>query len=178
MYEQSSSSHHGSSRPSVPISSTSSAQNIPYRTSPRSISGRDHNVPPPLPPPRFLPGMIAHHRPSLRGNTRGKGSIADSGMGSVSPASSLAQGNWERSPHLERRDLDSRRGSFPAILSPDRSDSWDLKAQGRLDHSYEYDFKDEGYSSLSGSSLYHSRLVAHCWSQNLLRCLSEAQILR
>ena len=178
MYEQSSSSRHGSSRPSIPISSTASAQNIPYRTSPRSISSRDYDVPPPLPPPRILPGMIAQHRPNIRGNTHGKGSLADSGVGSVSPASSLARGNWERPPHLVRRESDSRRGSFPAIWSPTGSDSYDMKPHGRPEHSYAYDFKDEGYSSLSGSSLIHSRLVIHSWFQIPLQCLSKAQILR
>ena len=100
--------------------------------------------------------------------------MADSGVGLVSPASSLARGNWERPPHLERRESDSRRGSFPVIWSPTGSDSYDSKAQGRAEHSYGYDFKDEGYASLSGSSLIHSRLVTHCWSRSLsLQCPSE-----
>ena len=166
MYEQTSNSRHGPSHSNAPNSSTPSAQKIPYRTSPRSIAGRGYDAPPPLPPPRNLPGIQAQHpTPSIRGDIhsgRGAGGI---GTGSVSPESSLARGNWDRPKHIERQmshSIESRRESFPTIWSPSGSDNYDMKSQSRPEFSYGSGFKDEGYSSLSGSSLIH-RLVVYYW---------------
>ena len=164
MYEQSSGSRHGS-HSNAPISSTSPAQKIPYRTSSRPIAGRDYDAPPPpLPPPRFLPGTIAqHHVPSIRENINTQGGAGSIGTGSVSPESSLARGNWDRPQHMERRmsqSIEGRRESFPAIWLG--SENYDMRHGRRPELPYEFGFKDEGYSSLSGSSFIH-RLVIHRW---------------
>ena len=113
---------------------------------------RDDFVPPPLPPPRDLDEFDHGHDPGWRwGNTGSKGSFGSSGLSSVSEVSSL-RGNWDKhmgissdSDCIEER----RRGSS---VSKPKSLSKDM---------LEFRFKDEGYHSLSGSSLAHQSVFLH-----------------
>lgn len=93
---------------------------------------RDDFVPPPLPPPRHLNEHDDGHDPGWRwGNTGSKGSFGSNGLSSVSPVSSL-RGNWAAS-----------------------------KAKSPSKDMLDFRFKDEGYHSLSGSSLAHQSVFSH-----------------
>ena len=138
------SSYGSSSRPSVwspdaSLSTSSSA--IPMPNAPPAPP------PPALPPPRIVEDLALGHDPGYYfGNIHQK-EDANSGMSCVSPGSSL-RGNWsmrkEEDMDFEQDDDDRKRGSSAStIRSPSFSD---LHARGGL-------HQDEGYHSLSGSSL-------------------------
>ncbi len=115
----------------------------------RNIPNARHDeAPPPLPPPRFMNDIAAGGDPGWQwGNTPSKsGGLGKSG-GSVSPGSSL-HGNWEQKMgydgHSGRPEYVRRGSSNSTIRSrpePDRR------------HDFSSRFVDEGYHSLSGSSL-------------------------
>lgn len=105
-------------------------------------------APPPLPPPRNIEGIDEGHDPGWRwGNTGGKGGFGSNGLGSVSPGSSL-RGNWGKRL-VDTGRLEERRRRSPGLKYETEKDSHDFQ------------FKDEGYHSLSGSSIAHQSVFSH-----------------
>lgn len=144
---------HGAQRPSRRSSSHTSSKAGPKVAMPVSIPNtRDDFAPPPLPPPRHLDGLDDGHDPGWRwGNTGSKGGFGSSGLSSVSPVSSL-RGNWDKNMGIQvdsGRMEESRRGSS---ASKTKSPSKEM---------LEFRFQDEGYHSLSGSSLAHQSVFSH-----------------
>ena len=110
-------------------------------------NARPPSPPPALPPPRYIENLAVGQDPGWHFGNRHHKEDSDSGMPCVSPCSSL-RGNWnmrkEENMDYEQDDDDRRRGSSTSTL---RSPSFsDFQASGVL-------HQDEGYHSLSGSSL-------------------------
>lgn len=117
------------------------------------------DVPPPLPPPRFLDDIAAGGDPGWQwGNNSSSGGFGKSG-GSVSPGSSL-HGNWDQrmgnDGNSERPGYTRQGSSHSTIRSRPDSDRR---------HGLSSRFIDEGYHSLSGSSLANQSVYAcSLWS--------------
>jgi len=119
--------------------STSSPANIP---GPMSIPNAREPVPPPLPPPRHIgPDIAWQWANSHEVNSWGR---------SVAPGSSLygsyASEQGARDAHRESPRRTSSTSTIKAVLRPDSRES-------------HYPKIDEGYASLSGTSVGSSRLV-------------------
>ena len=128
-------------------------------------NARIDDVPPPLPPPRYINDFAAGGDPGWQwGNTPSRsGGFGKSG-GSVSPGSSL-QGNWDQrmgnDGHSERPEY-ARQGSSNSIVRS-RPDS-DRR------HDFSSRFIDEGYHSLSGSSLANQSVYACSFGLSTCTC--------
>ena len=137
-------SYGSSSRPSVwssdaSLSTSSSAIPMP--------NARPAPPPPALPPPRYVEDLALGNDLGYQFGNRLQKESSGSELPCVSPGSSL-RGNWnmrkEEDMDFEQDDDDRRRGSSTStIRSPSFSD---FHASGGL-------HQDEGYHSLSGSSL-------------------------
>ena len=109
-------------------------------------SAAEHYAPPPLPPPRYIDEDAAGGDQGGQWKNSLDSSSFESG-GSVSSRSSL-RGNWDRKM-VGARDADrhSRRSSLASKL----------QSQPEVDTKYDFSrHVDEGYHSLSGSSLARS----------------------
>ncbi|MCJ1310247.1 hypothetical protein MMC25_003909 [Agyrium rufum] len=133
---------------------------------PISISRRiESSAPPPLPPPSgaALSDIVAqHHDPGWAWANAGY-SWRNTASGSISPASSLARGSLERPmapstrapPRLDDRRRDSAAASIRSPPVKRQVSSGRSMSEAEI---YGPGIKDEGYSSLSGSSLVHRLL--------------------
>ena len=128
-------------------------------------NARIDDVPPPLPPPRYINDFAAGGDPGWQwGNTPSRsGGFGKSG-GSVSPGSSL-QGNWDQrmgnDGHSERPEY-ARQGSSNSIV---RS-----RPGSDRRHDFSSRFIDEGYHSLSGSSLANQSVYACSFGLSTCTC--------
>ena len=111
--------------------------------------------PPPLVPPRFIRDLAAGSDPGWQwGNHRSRGGGIGKSGGSVSPGSSL-HGNWDH------RMVHERTSERPDYVRHDSSNS---TARSRPESDRRHDFSsrfiDEGYHSLSGSSIGNQSVYA------------------
>lgn len=134
------------------------------RSAARSFSGShgpmtipnaiENPPPPPLPPPRHIDDLAAGSDPGWKwGNSPSRSEGFGKSSGSVSPASSL-HGNWN--PRMGSDGISGR----PDYLRRGTSNS---TLKSRQDSDVRYDFSrqiDEGYHSLSGSSLGYQSVYA------------------
>ncbi|MCJ1336799.1 hypothetical protein MMC09_002077 [Bachmanniomyces sp. S44760] len=114
-----------------------------------SIPNSMHEDPPPaLPPPRHLEDLAAGNDPGwLWGNKiKRSGEFGSKGSGTVSPNSSLRGGSWDTS--IETRSSPER----PQVVRRDSSTST-IKSTKDTEMYDAFRHGDEGYHSLSGSSL-------------------------
>jgi hypothetical protein len=137
---------------SSPYSSTSSPSNI---SGPMSIPKSRDLVPPPLPPPRYMADIaeggkngsdIAWHwaNSHVREDSNWRGSIS-----SVIPGSSLFGNSVAKNMMDERPDFTRRSSSTSTIKS----------ISGAANRENAYPRIDEGYASLSGTSIGSIRYV-------------------
>lgn len=110
-------------------------------------------VPPPLPPPRHIEELAAGSDPGWKwGNTPYHGGFGGNSSSSLSSSSSL-RGSWDQrmgDEHILGRPEHSRRGSSGTTI----------KSPPGVDRKYDFSRNiDEGYHSLSGSSISNYRLV-------------------
>ena len=130
------------------IHSSSTSKGFAHSASPKPIpNSRMQSPPPPLPPPRFIEDLAVGRDQGWHWGNKvvsgaGGGQI---GSGTVSPGSSIRSA-WNRRSEIDEGIEDSeeyRRGSAALrYKSPHEGDM------------YDYMHRDEGYSSLSGSSLF------------------------
>ena len=141
--------------PHRPSSRTSGHSAMSFTRTPGAVSipNLRHEPPPPLPPPRFIEDFNVGRDPGWNwGNRFNSGRTEKSGTGSVSPGSSLL-GNWEK--RMEGKDCEE----FPEDTRRVNSAT---TIKSSLDNEMKYDmfrYKDEGYHSLSGSSLANHQSV-------------------
>lgn len=130
-----------------PFSSSSGPMTVPNARSDEQFA------PPPLPPPRYLEDLAAGSDPGWNwGNTPNHGGFGGNFGSSRSSCSSM-RGSWDQRMEdegfPERPDY-SRRGSSNATV----------KSPAGFDRTYDFSRNfDEGYHSLSGSSLSNHRSV-------------------
>ena len=133
-------------------------------------NARIDDVPPPLPPPRYINDFAAGGDPGWQwGNTPSRsGGFGKSG-GSVSPGSSL-HGNW-----------DQRMGDDGCSDRPEyarhRSSNMTVRSRPGSDrrHDFSSRFVDEGYHSLSGSSIANQSVYASSFGLSTYACDSSGR---
>ena len=128
---------------------------------PMSIPNSMHEDPPPaLPPPRHLEDLAAGNDPGwLWGNKiKRSGEFGSKGSGTVSPNSSLRGGSWDTS--IETRSSPER----PQVVRRDSSTST-IKSTKDTEMYDAFRHGDEGYHSLSGSSLAYQLVFLRLSSQ-------------
>ena len=129
-------------------SPTHASKHFATSPGPMSIPNSRIEAPPPLPPPRFVTEIAAGSDLGWQWGNRGyNGSFRKSGFGSVNAGSSLHGNNKVKE---EARDYER-----PGALRRDSS-SLTIKSAMLPDTEMKYDMfrnQDEGYHSLSGSSL-------------------------
>ena len=130
------------------LHSASTSKAFASSASPRPIpNSRMEIPPPPLPPPRYIEDLAVGRDPGWHwGNTAVSGTGGcEIASGTVSPGSSLRSA-WDRRSDIDEGIEDPedhrRESSAPRYKSPHEGDM------------YDYMHRDEGYSSLSGSSLF------------------------
>lgn len=131
----------------------------PFSRSPGPVAvpgarGDDQFAPPPLPPPRYIEDLAAGSDPGWKwGNTPNHGGFGGGILGNPrSPSSSLRGSRDQRMEDegLPERPDYSRHGSSNATI----------KSSAGFDRTYDFSRNvDEGYHSLSGSSLSNHRSV-------------------
>lgn len=142
-----------------------------------SVRANEHFAPPPLPPPRYIEDLAAGSDPGWRwGNTPMHEGFGRN-FGDPRSSSSSLRGSWDQRMEdegfPERPDY-SRRGSSNATIKPSAG----------FDRTYEFSRNvDEGYHSLSGSSLsihrsVNHRVLARGVSSSCTVHLSRASLLR
>jgi hypothetical protein len=139
------------SRSSSSYNSTSSPSTSSI---PMSIPHSRDPVPPPLPPPRHLADIVdgRHDRPDIAwqwGNSHEDNSDWGRSIASVPPGSSL-YGSASRKSFKDERSDDSRRGSSTSTIK---------SLNGAESRESIYPRIDEGYASLSGTSIGSNRSV-------------------
>ena len=145
--------NYGSHRPSS-RAPTSASRPFSKSPGPMSIPSKRHDPPPPpLPPPRFIEDLAAGSDPGWKwGNIGNPGAFGNSESGSVSLSSSL-RGNWDTQLESEgdsERPTYARRGSsMSTVKSPADTDVYEG-----------FRHRDEGYYSLSGSSLMNQSVLS------------------
>ncbi|KAL8701147.1 MAG: hypothetical protein Q9201_005063 [Fulgogasparrea decipioides] len=112
----------------------------------------EHSVPAPLPPPRYIEALAAGSDPGWKwGNTPNQNGFGGNPGTSISSTSSL-RGSWDQRMEdegLPDRYENSRRGSSGITTKP----------TPELERKYDFSRNvDEGYHSLSGSSISSHRL--------------------
>ena len=136
-----------------PERSSSRSMTNPFSKTPRPMAipnSRSDSPPPPLPPPRWIHEDAAGGAPEIQWRDTFNSRSAEGGR-SVSPGSSL-RGSWGQS--MAHRGSagrpDYRRGSSNSTI----------KSQFEADKKYDFSrHVDEGYHSLSGSSLANQQSV-------------------
>lgn len=136
----------------------------PQRSSSRSMTGsfskpqrpmailrtRPNSPPPPLPPPRWIDGDAESGPSEIEWRDTFSSGSAKPG-GSVSPGSSL-RGSWGQTM--------AHRGSAGRPDYPRESPNSIIKSQSERERKYDFSRQiDEGYHSLSGSSLVNQQSV-------------------
>ena len=154
--------HHFSSRTS---SYSSSNASHPFSTSAAPVcipNSRGSPAPPPLPPPRYIEDLALGSDPGWHwGNSGGQGESGNK-FGPTSPRSSISQGSWNMRKEMEAGSDDFGEGrrdsSTSTIRSPPRNDF------------------DEGYHSLSGTSIAYQSVYSSLLLLMLSRVLKAAGV--
>jgi len=125
---------------------------LPVSSMPVSIPGARDPAPPPLPPPRYLPDIAdgGNNGPDLAwkwGNSHEDDGNWARPMASIQPGSSLLGSFAKRSSMAEERPTYGRRTSSNSTL----------RSAAAGEHSFPR--IDEGYASLSGTSIGSNKLV-------------------
>lgn len=126
---------------------------------PMSIPNAQEPVPPPLPPPRFIPSIQSSARegPDIAWqweNARQEASWPKSNTAQINPGSSLCGGPFggHRREPSDERPPERRSSSTSTVKSI---------SDARYDRRDNYPRIDEGYHSLSGTSIGSSRSVKY-----------------
>ena len=120
-----------------------------------NLRAQEQQVPPPLPPPRHIEGLAAGSDPGWKwGNTPNPGGFGGYSGNAFSSSSSFRGSCDSRMDDEEMEEPPgySRRGSSEATIKPSSG------VERKYDFSRNF---DEGYHSLSGSSISNYRLVEH-----------------
>lgn len=142
-------------RPSSRFSSFSATSSPPSTSVPMPIPNARESVPPPLPPPRYLPDLAAG---GSNGDIAWKWGNSHAGNGdwgqptpSVTPGSSL-HGSARKLNVMDERPELPRRGSSTSTIK---------SASGGNVRENTYPRIDEGYASLSGTSIGSNKSVMY-----------------
>ena len=146
------------------LHSSGTSKTFAHSASPKPIpNSRMESPPPPLPPPRFIEDLAVGRDPGWHwGNTPVRSAReSEIGSGTVSLGSSLRSA-WDRRSEIDEGIEDSeeyRQGSSaPRYKSPHEGDM------------YDYMHRDEGYSSLSGSSLFQKSVQSLSSPPRKMKC--------
>lgn len=125
---------------------------------PMPIPNAREPVPPPLPPPRHLADIASGgvNGPDIAwrwGNSYDKDNLWGGSVSSVAPGSSLLGGSRNSGVIEERPEYTRRQSSTATIKSPKGRNDGNDNLQNRF---------DEGYHSLSGTSVSSTRYASHC----------------
>jgi hypothetical protein len=153
-------------RTSSSSSSYNSTSSPSTSSIPMSIPHSRDPVPPPLPPPRHLADIAdgGNNGPDIAwqwGNSH-QDSSSDWGrsIASVQPGSSLYGSFASRKGIMDDRPDNSRRGSSTSTIK---------STSGTESRENTYPRIDEGYASLSGTSIGSNRLVLHFHNKRWIR---------
>ena len=157
-----------------PDRSSSRSITTPFQTTmqrPMAIpnSPADHYVPPALPPPRYIEEIAAGDEQGIQWRNSFNSASIESG-GSVSSRSSL-RGNWHQK-------MAGGRGNGKPDYNRRTSLASSLQSQPEADTNYDFSRNfDEGYHSLSGSSLINQSVQTNFLEMRSRTCWAVTQAM-